>query len=58
MAQAQMVAQWVTYLSQKSSLSSSPLKKDPNPVICHSDVLKETLVTAPEKSPFQDGKSR
>ncbi len=59
MTQAQMVAQWVAYLSQRSSLSSSPLKKELQmvlgPVTYHSDVPKETLVTPPEKSCVQEG---
>ena len=60
MAQAQTVAQWVTYLSQRSSLSSSPLKEELQkilgPVTYHSDAPKETLVAPPEKSPVQEGK--
>ena len=59
-AQAWMVAQWVTYLSQRSSLSSSPLKEELQkilgPVTYHSDAPKETLVAPPEKSPVQEGK--
>ena len=60
MAQAQMVAQWLAYLSQRSSLSSSPLKEELQkilgPVTYHSDAPKETLVAPPEKSPVQEGK--
>ena len=60
MAQAQMVARWVTYHSQRSSLSSSPLKeklqKILGPGTYHSDAPKETLDTPPEKSPVQEGK--
>ena len=59
-AQAQTVARWVIYLSQRSSLSSSPLKEELQkilgPVIYHSDAPKETLVAPPEKSPVQEGK--
>ena len=59
-AQAQMVTRWVTYLSQRSSLSSSPLKEELQkilgPVMYHSDAPKETLVAPPEKSPVQEGK--
>jgi len=59
-AQAQTVARWVAYLSQRSSLSSSPLKdelqKILSPVTYHSDALKETLVAPPERSPIQEGK--
>ena len=55
-----MVTQWVAYLSQRSSLSSSPLKKELQmvlgPVTYHNDALKETLVAPPEKSPVQEGK--
>jgi len=54
------VAQWVTYLSQRSSLSSSPLKEELQkilgPVTYHSDAPKETLVAPPEKSPIQEGR--
>ncbi|XP_052553514.1 uncharacterized protein LOC128087697 [Tympanuchus pallidicinctus] len=59
-AQAQTVARWVAYLSQRSSLSSSPLKEELQkilgPVTYHSDAPKEILVAPPEKSPVQDGK--
>uniref|UniRef100_A0A669QJJ3 ribonuclease H n=1 Tax=Phasianus colchicus TaxID=9054 RepID=A0A669QJJ3_PHACC len=59
-AQAQTVARWVAYLSQRSSLSSSPLKEElqkiPGPVTYHCDAPKETLVAPPEKSPVQEGK--
>ena len=59
-AQAQAVSQWVAYLSQRSSLSSSPLKKEfqkiLGPVTYHGDAPKETLVAPPEKSPIQKGK--
>ena len=59
-AQAQMVAQWVTYLSQRSSLSSSPLREELQkilgPVTYHSDAPTETLVIPSEESPVQEGK--
>jgi len=59
-AQAQMVARWVTYLSQRSSLSSSSLKEEHQkilgPVTYRSDAAKETLVAPLEKSPVQEGK--
>ena len=58
-AQAQTVAQWVTYLSQRSSLSSSPLKelqKILGAVTYHSNAPEETMVAPPEKSPVQKGK--
>ena len=52
-------ARWDTYLRQRSSLSSSPLKelqKILGPVTYHSDASKETLVVPPEKSPVQERK--
>ncbi|XP_065599365.1 uncharacterized protein LOC136052867 [Cyrtonyx montezumae] len=59
-AQAQVVARWVAYLSQRSSLSSSLLKeelqKTLGPVTYHSDAPKQTLVAPPQKSPVQEGK--
>jgi len=60
LAQAQTVARWVAYLSQRSSPSSSPLKEELQkilgPVTYPSDAPKETLVAPPEKSPVQEGK--
>ena len=59
-AQAQTVARWLTCLSQRSSLSSSPLKEELpkilGPVTYHSDAPKQTLVAPPQKSPIQEGK--
>ena len=58
--QAQTVARWVACLSQRISLSSSPLKEELQKILglvtYHSDALKETLVAPPEKSPIQEGK--
>ena len=55
-----MVARWVAYLRQRSSLSSSPLKEELQkilgPVTYHSDAPKETLVIPPEKNSVQEGK--
>jgi len=55
-----MVARWVTYLSQRIGLSSSPLKEELQkilgPVTYHSDAPKETLVAPLEKSPIHEGK--
>ena len=58
-AQGQTVARWVTYLSQRSSLSSSPLKelqKILGAVTYHSNAPEETMVAPSEKSPVQEGK--
>ena len=56
-AQAQMVARWVTYLSQRIGLSSSPLKEELQKILgpgtYHGDAPKETLVAPPEISPVQ-----
>ena len=60
MDQAQTVAHWVTYLSQRSSLSSSPLKEELQkilgPVTYRNDAPKEILVAPLEKSCVQEGK--
>ena len=57
-AQAWMVAQWVTYLSQRSSLS--PLKEELQKILVsvmyHSDGPEGTMLTPQEKSPVQEGK--
>jgi len=59
-AQAQTVAQWVTYLSHRRSLSSSLLKEELQKILglvmYHSDAPEETMVAPPEKSPIQEGK--
>ena len=59
-AQAQTVARWVAYFSQRSSLSSLPqkeeLQKILGPVMYCSDAPKETLDAPPGKSPIQKGK--
>lgn len=59
-AQVQMVACWVAYLGQHSSLSSLPLKeelqKTLGPVTYPSDALQEVSIIPPEKSPLQKGK--
>ena len=53
-----MVAQWVTYLSQRSSLS--PLKEELQKILVsvmyHSDGPEGTMLTPQEKSPVQEGK--
>lgn len=58
--QAQTVTHWVTYLSQQSSLYSSLLKEDLQkllgPVMYHSDMPEEKMVTPPERNSTQDGK--
>ena len=52
-AQSQTVAHWVTYLSQRSHLSSSPLKEELQkilgPVTYHSEAAEQIVVTCPEK---------
>jgi len=54
--QAQTVAQWVIYISLRSSLSLSPLKEELQKfldlVMYHSDVPEETVVTPLEQSPI------
>ena len=54
------MARWVAYLSQRSSLSSSPLKEELQkilgPLTYHSDAPKGILVAPPQKSPAQEGK--
>ena len=59
-AQSQTVARWVAYLSQRSRLSSSPLKEELQkilgPVTYHSETPEEIVVTCPEESPVQEGK--
>ena len=57
-AQAQMVARWVAYLRQRSSLSSSPLEEEHHLglVMYHGYVPEETMIAPLERSPVQEGK--
>ena len=58
-AQAQMVARWVAYLSQRSSLSSSPLKEELQkilgPVMYHSDAPKNHWLLHQRRVLFRRG---
>ena len=57
-AQAQMVARWVAYLRQRSSLSSSPLEEEHHLglVMYQGYMPEETMIAPLERSPVQEGK--